>query len=543
MKSFHLLILSVLSGLLLSLAWPMHGFPPLLFAAFVPLLFIEEYLRSRKNHNTVFTIAHYVFPAFLIWNLLTTWWIFHSTPVGALLAVVLNSIFMTLTFLMFHLTRRIFNDDTKGYLSLIFYWISFEFIHHHWDLNWPWLSLGNGFSAYPKWIQWYEYTGIFGGSLWILIINILLFQSIKYLKKKYTLRGLALRGSFILPAILLPIVISFIIYSSWEHDDGKQVDIVVVQPNLDPYLEQYELDPLEVVDRNWNLALQKLDGNVDFIVCPESAIQEYIWEHELYESRSIQRFREYLTAYPRASIVIGLSSRKIYWPGETPSATARNPYNSDLFYDAYNTAILIDTSESFQLYHKSKLTPGVEVMPLTRYLKFIEKLAIDLGGTVGSLGIDQQRTPFITAGRLKTGTAICYESVYGEFMTGFVKNGADIIFVITNDGWWENTPGHRQHLLFSSVRAIETRRSIARSANTGISCFINERGDIMQATEYWTPGVIRQTLQTGTKQTFYVRFGDYIARISAFGAVLMVLLTLMISIKNKKYKSDFKGNF
>lgn len=539
MKSRHLLFLSVLSGLLFSMAWPMHGFPVLLFVAFVPLLFIEDHIRSRKTQYSAFALAHYVFPAFFIWNLLTTWWIVHSTPVGAFLAVVLNSIFMTITFLMFHITRRTFNENSKGYFSLIFYWISFELIHHHWDLNWPWLSLGNGFSAYTKWIQWYEYTGIFGGSLWILLINIILFQAFIHLKANYTLRSLLLRSSFIMAIILVPVLISFIIYSSWEHEEGQPVDIVVVQPNLDPYLEQYELDPLEVVDRNWNLALQKLDEKVDFIVCPESAIQEYIWEHELHKSQSIQRFRDYLKEFPQAHLVIGLSSRKIYWPGETPSTTARNPYNSDLYYDAYNTAMLIDSSENFQLYHKSKLTPGVEVMPLTRYLKFIEKLAIDLGGTVGSLGIDEERTPLSTGKGLKVATAICYESVYGEFMTGFVKNGADIIFVITNDGWWENSPGHRQHLLFSSVRAIETRRSIARSANTGISCFINKRGDIMQATEYWTPGVIRQVLQTGSKQTFYVRFGDYIARIAAFGAVLMLLLTLMISVRNKKHKPNY----
>jgi apolipoprotein N-acyltransferase len=109
-----------------------------------------------------------------------------------------------------------------------------------------------------------------------------------------------------------------------------------------------------------------------------------------------------------------------------------------------------------------------------------------------------------------------------------------MIFVITNDGWWENTPGHRQHLLFSSVRAIETRRAIARSANTGISCFVNKRGDILQATNYWEPDVIRQTMYTGEGQTFYVRFGDYIARISAFGAVLMLLISVMLRLKNKK---------
>lgn len=533
MKRFHLVFLSALSGLLLSIAWPMHGLPSLLFTAFVPLLIIEDHFWKQKNINSAFTIIPYLLLAFFIWNLLTTWWIVHSTAVGAALAILLNSIFMTFFFVLFHFVRRTLIKPSQGYLSLVFLWITFEFIHHHWDLNWPWLSLGNGFSAYPTWIQWYEYTGIFGGSVWVLAVNILIFLAWKSLRQRYSGKRMLSRSALIFSLILIPILISQIIYKSWEKDEGQPVDIVVVQPNIDPYGEQYELPPLEVADRIWNLAVQKLDEDVQFVVCPESAIQEYVWEENMNNTPSVNHFREYLSDYPDARIVIGLSSRRMLDPSEKPTPAARKFRDADLYYEAFNTAMVFDTSSHFQLYHKSKLTPGVEVMPLVRYVKFIENLAFDLGGTVGTLGVDEKRTPFSTSQGLKIGTAICYESVYGEFMAGFVKNGADLIFVITNDGWWENTPGHRQHLLFSSVRAIETRRAIARSANTGISCFVNKRGDILQATNYWEPDVIRQTLYTGEGQTFYVRFGDYIARISAFGAVLMLLISVMLRLKNK----------
>ena len=533
MKRFHLVSLSVLSGLLLSIAWPMHGLPSLLFTAFVPLLIIEDHFWKQKNLNSVFSIIPYLLLAFFIWNLLTTWWIVHSTAVGAALAILLNSIFMTVFFVLFHFVRRTLTKPAQGYLSLVFFWITFEFIHHHWDLNWPWLSLGNGFSAYPTWIQWYEFTGIFGGSVWVLAVNILIFLSWKSLRQNYSGKKMLSKSALIFSLILMPILISQIIYKSWEDDKGQPVDIVVVQPNVDPYSEQYELPPLEIADRIWNLAAQKIDEDVQFVVCPESAIQEYVWEENMNFTPSVNHFREYLYNYPGASIVIGLSSRRMLEPGEKITPAARKFRDADLYYEAYNTAMIFDTSSHFQLYHKSKLTPGVEVMPLARYVKFIENLAFDLGGTVGTLGVDEERTPFSTSQGLKIGTAICYESVYGEFMAGFVKNGADLIFVITNDGWWENTPGHRQHLLFSSVRAIETRRAIARSANTGISCFVNKRGDILQATNYWEPDVIRQVLYTGEGQTFYVRFGDYIARISAFGTVLMLLISVMLRLKNK----------
>ena len=113
---------------------------------------------------------------------------------------------------------------------------------------------------------------------------------------------------------------------------------------------------------------------------------------------------------------------------------------------------------------------------------------------------------------IKIGTIICYESVYGEFVTEYVQKGAGYLFVITNDGWWGNTPGHRQHNSLSSIRAVETRRSIARSANTGISSFINQRGDVLQELTWWKRGALKQDLNYNTKLTFYVKHGDYIGR-------------------------------
>jgi len=133
---------------------------------------------------------------------------------------------------------------------------------------------------------------------------------------------------------------------------------------------------------------------------------------------------------------------------------------------------------------------------------------------------------------------ICYESAYGEFTNKFVKKGANVIFVITNDGWWGDTPGHKQHLYFSPLRAIETRRSVARSANTGISCFIDQRGNIYQATKYWEPDVIKQDINLNSEITFYTRMGDYIGRISAFLSVIFILLSVVFGIRKRKKLSD-----
>jgi apolipoprotein N-acyltransferase len=189
----------------------------------------------------------------------------------------------------------------------------------------------------------------------------------------------------------------------------------------------------------------------------------------------------------------------------------------------------------YQLYHKSKLTPGVEIMPYAKYLGFIENLAIDLGGTVGSLGTDDIRKVFVSSeDSLRVSAVICYESVYGEFFAEFARSGAELIFIVTNDGWWGNTPGHRQHFSYARLRAVETRRSIARSANTGISAFINQRGDVLQESAYWVPAVLKENINANNRVTFYSKYGDYLARISAFVAVLLLLIAISISLRNRK---------
>jgi apolipoprotein N-acyltransferase len=310
---------------------------------------------------------------------------------------------------------------------------------------------------------------------------------------------------------------------------------VVVQPNLNPYTEQYTLPPAEVIGRIMKLAGPVLDSNINFLIAPESAIQEEMWDDNLQAFGSIQLLREIIKGYPSLNILIGASTFYEFKKGEVISETARKFSDVDKYYEAYNTAILINSSDSLQLYHKSRLTPGVEILPSFPGFKWLQKLAIDLGGTVGSLGTDKFRKVFTTTNSVKIAPTICYESIFGEFFSEFVRNGAQVMCIITNDGWWGNTAGHRQHYAFAHLRAIETRRSIARSANTGISAFIDQRGDAHQVTKYWEPAVIKGTINANSKLTFYVKHGDYIARIAVLcSGLLMTLIIVMVFINRKK---------
>ena len=479
MKKYQLLLLTLLSGLFMAAAWPVRGFPGLLFIGFVPLLIVEDFIYRHPEKFIKFSLLFYSYPAFLIWNGLTTWWIYNSTGVGAIIAIAVNSMFMTIIFQFFHFTRRKLKNDLSAYAALIFYWMAFEYLHLNWDLNWPWLNIGNGFSSYYRWVEWYEFTGTFGGTLWVLVANILLFLfiypgSFKRITYKFKTRDFILIP-LILIWIFVPLIISNSIYHSYKEKDNP-VTIVVVQPNLDPYSEQYTIPPVEVVGKIMKLAEPYLDDNTNFLVAPESAIQEYMWENDINNFKSIALLKEIINKYPNLNLLVGGSTRHEFGSGEEVSNTARKFTDADIYYDEYNTAMLLNSRDSIQLYHKSKLTPGVEILPTYKHFKFLEKFAINLGGTVGSLGTDKIRKVFTTVKTVRVSSTICYESIFGEFFSEFVKNGAEVMMIITNDGWWGNTAGYRQHFSFASLRAIETRRCIARSANTGISAFIDQRG-------------------------------------------------------------------
>jgi apolipoprotein N-acyltransferase len=175
---------------------------------------------------------------------------------------------------------------------------------------------------------------------------------------------------------------------------------------------------------------------------------------------------------------------------------------------------------------------GVENFPYQSILRpLLGDVMLDLGGTVAVKTTQEDRATFESNTEVNYAPIICYESVYGEFVTGYVKNGAHVLAIMTNDAWWDETQGHQQHWEYAKLRAIETRRSVARSANTGISGVIDATGKVMQQTNYNQAIAIKASVPIYTKQTFYVSHGDYIARIAQFLALFIFLFSV---IKHKK---------
>ena len=521
------ILLAILTGGLLTAAWPTWGIAPLVFIGFVPLLLLEDRI-AQGGYGKLFWLS---FLAFLIWNVATTWWVWNATP-AATAAWILNALFMAIVFNVFHLTKKRVCNKPWGNFILIPYWMAFELLTYLWAAKWPWLNLGNVFSSRHEWIQWYEYTGVAGGTLWILLVNILIANIIQYFKSKET-KALLIHIGIEVVVLLLPILFSVNIYKHYE-DQGTDTEVIVVQQNCDPWNEQFDHQfDAQVIQNNINLSLPLVTKNTRFVVSSESAIQEGIWLDKIQDARALNTLHDYVNRFPQMAFIIGGTTYEWVPQGMEDDFPAREAGHGRYYY-CHNSALLIDTV-NLQYRHKSQLTPGVEAIP--EWMGFLKNFSITMGIARGTLKTDPE-AKVMTFGDRKAGVAVCYESAFGEYVSSFCKKGADMLFVITNDGWWGDTPGYKQHFEFSKLRAIENRRCVARSANTGRSGFFNQRGDVLQQTQYWVPDAIRETLKANTKVTFYAKNGDYLSRIAVYLTFVLLLTWIAKSLfdlgKNRK---------
>jgi apolipoprotein N-acyltransferase len=516
------LFLSVFSALLLSVAWYLH-LSIIIFFALVPLLILEDKISTdQTTRKRKLKLWLYAYITFLIWNVLVTWWVVYASLSGAAMAFLANSLLMSFVFLIYSSLKNQINKPWAAWL-LIPLWLAWEHGHTLWDISWTWLSICNVFAFNHNWIQWFEFTGASGGSAWMLFVNILIF---KILKKNSTLKIVSRQVSAIAAAIIIPILISYgmlFLKKPLSNPDDRR-HILVVQPNIDPYNTKFSVEFQSQFFKFLKLVEGKIKPNTDFLVLPETFITENIDEQFIADSPEINWFRDsLLKKFPHLKIVTGGNTYMVYPSKEAASATARFDAQANVYFDAYNSGFMID-NHRVQIYHKSKLVPGVERMPFPALFKPLESFAIDLGGTMGSLGMDDTRSVFSdSAGKTFIAPVICYESVYGDYCTEYIRKKANIIFIITNDGWWQDTPGYVQHVNYARLRAIENRRQIARSANTGTSCFIDEFGNISDATPWWQEAVIEKDLYVNNQMTFFSRYGDLLSYASICISIMSIL--------------------
>lgn len=538
-------LLAGLSAILLWISWPPIPYTSfLLFIAFIPLLIaVENTIRNdyKKKGRKVFALA---FLTGFIWNTASVYWVYNAmnayldaftSLLIALIPFSLGPLLMATAFRLYYQVRKR-QSFLIGGLALISFWIAYEYLHQSWDLAFPWMTLGNGFANFHELIQWYSVTGIYGGSVWVWVANIIGFLWVWQRKEKmevYPQKRLA--AGFTL-WLLLPAAISLFTYFSYEEHPNPS-EVVTVQPNIDPYGKWGQITPQEQLKTLTELSQKVAKTNTEFFIWPETAISDpkQINEDEFRTYPQYEHVLQFLVPYHNGNVLSGIESYRLYDARETETAQAIG----NLFYDRFNAAVLIDGSSKLQFYHKSKLVPGVEQMPFGSALQFLTPLFQHFGGSTGGYGSQAEPNVFYSASGIGAAPVVCFESIWGNYVAKYVQKGAQFIAVITNDGWWGDTSGKDQHLLYAKLRAIENRRWVVRSANTGISGFVNQRGDIVQRSSWWVPTALSQEINLNEEITFYTKYGDLIVYI--FLVTGLISFYLMIPKKrnnSKKYATE-----
>ena len=538
------IILSLISAMLLSISWPTYGIPFFIFFALVPLLMMEHDISKFsgiKNKGSLIFGLSYI--CFLIWNIVTTGWLYGSkNPDGThslfavAVPVILNSLFYSFIFQLYHW----YKNAQGTYWGLTFFvaiWMCFEKFHLSWELTWPWLNLGNVFANYPKIIQWYDTLGATGGSFWILLINVYAFYTLRIWEAGRKRKSLIINSSVLVIGIAVPMLISLVKYNNFDEKPIGSVNVLMLQPELDPYTEKYSKDSLTILNDLLTLAETNSKGQIDYYIGPETSIPGFgsISENGFEQSMLLNTVKGFLSRHPKSVFATGISSHRFYTDENEKSETAYQT-SQGIFVDSYNSAVQIIPNQKVEVYHKGKLVPGVEIFPYINVLKpLLGDAMLNLGGTTASLGVDKKRTAFgnpYNPGKLAP--IICYESIYGEFVTDYVKEGANFLAIMTNDSWWGVTQGHQQLMAYARLRAIETRREIARAANSGISAHINARGDVLADTLYGDKTTLFAKVNLYEGLTFYTRAGDLLSRISVFVLGFLVFYTLIKKFQNRK---------
>ncbi|MGB4848495.1 MAG: apolipoprotein N-acyltransferase [Saprospiraceae bacterium] len=509
-----------LSGVILGLGFPPSPLTWMVAFAWIPLLAVENGIFQKKDKPSPRQIYFYVFHAFILWNIIATFWVTNTAFIAGIIANFLNAFLMTTVVVIIHVIGR--RLPVKWFFVIfISFWISFEYIHHHWDLLWPWLTLGNALAEYPWAVQWYEYTGTFGGSLWILLLNVAGYSMIQR-----WLRAKPLRVGMYVGLFFVPILFSLVLWYATKPGDARPVSVTVVQPNFEPHYEKFTIPERVQLKRFLELSRQSVDSSTSYLVFPETSF-EGVQINGSVDNPAIDLFQHFIDSFPHLHLVAGITSYRILKKDELENTNFRihiSPREDTTYWDVQNSAIQLSSgTKDLQVYFKSKLVPGPEMFPFKSVLFFLKPIIVSLGGSYEGLTEQPERSVF-KGGPLTVGPIICYESIFGEYTGGYVKNGATAFFIVTNDGWWDNTPGHIQHLKLGALRAIEHRRPIARSANTGISCFIDIRGQIHQATQYGVAAAIKGEIIPETRITIYTRWGDLMAK----GMVLISIFILII---------------
>jgi apolipoprotein N-acyltransferase len=525
-------LLALFSGLLFGLAFPPFPIPYLIFVALIPYFYLISKRESLAEINSITYLTTFVF------TLITLYWVGSWTKeadpflmISGILLMFVNPAVYLIPSTLFYLSRKLFSKRTAIYLFPLF-WVSFEYAYSLTDLRFPWLTLANSLPKFNLFIQAADVIGAYGISLLVLYINLFLYLTIqdfyenKKLHKKYTMAVLLL---FIIP--LLYGVIRIKLFKMPE----ENIKVGLVQPNLNPW-DKWEAGNLdEQLDLYLELSRTAVKKNAKIIIWPESALPVYLLVGNYFtQVNRIQQFADSNDVF----IMTGMPDANFFFDKDEAPPDAKVSKNIGMYYVSYNSILLFSPqSLQVQKYGKMKLVPFGEKVPFVESLPFLgDLIKWQVGISSWNVGREQVVFDFVEGVQLKVGGVICIESIYPDFVAGFVQKGANIIAVVTNDSWYGYSSGPFQHKEIAALRAIENRRFVVRAANGGISAIIDPLGRTVQQTKLFERDVLIGDAGINNSLTIYSRFPLVIPLTCSFVSIVVILFFIYKKTIDKKNK-------
>jgi apolipoprotein N-acyltransferase len=505
-------LVPAVSAILLALSYPpLHLLVPP-FVGLVPFaLWIHalpsdgEGRRAAVRGSMVFGAIHFGIVCY--WILVALIW-FTPLAILAFLAALFGLIGIA-TLFGWILHRAIHGVRTPVWLALPVAWVAAEWTRAHLPstIAFPWLDLGTSLTGFPQLVGIAELVGSRGVSFWIALVNGLLAVVVLRLRE---------RTPWMLPAGATVLVLALpMAWGIWRADTlpvREAATVAVIQPNIP---EHIKLDARAGLDSTYASLVRILPsltrGGQDLVVLPEVVLR----------------------IFPQAEMHRGFLEPLMRWSAyaEAPILMGGLGYEGDLqgSYTPYNSAFVVDAQGVWDYrYDKRYLVPFVERVPLIpfRWLRNFQYF--------GGFGVGEG-WPLATVNGTSYGVLICYESSYAEGARRFRQEGADVLLNITNDAWYGREPLYArttalwQHPAHMVMRAIENRVGVARSANTGISMFVDPIGRVHDETYLFDADMRIARVFTTDILTFYTRFGDLVGSGAAAAALLLVLASIGLS--------------
>jgi len=519
------LIIAAVSGIISALVWEPYSFTALAFVSFQLLLYI-----SHQTHFSNFYKGMLIYVSFFAFHLIAGWWMYSSTMAGSLLAHLFNSAYMTIVMMLWVFGKQFYSSRMSKTVLLIALWITFEWMHQHWELAWPWFNVGHAFGSVPQWVQWYSFTGTAGGTVWVLLVNCLFFYALQDIISSRLSRGYSNFGLALI-IILLPIYVSKRMYNAPDQT-YPTVDVLVIQPNIHPKAEKFAGVPVsEQMAKALNIAKAHHTASPQLIVFPETMLVDPIDASNLLNDPSIVQLRDGLKHFAKASIYTGAFTRISYnWPIADKHAVIHDSVPFVL----YNSALLLQ-DDTVQAYHKAKLVPLVEKQPFIKLMLPLRRIIEEQGGFFGTYGTHNETSIMPLNDSAAIVPLICFESAFeGYNLPKFeYRHFSSFIVLITNDGWWSSSGGYLQHLHLARLRAIESGQWIVRCANTGVSAIISPKGELVQKLAYDTEGAMRFAVPLINQPVVFARIHPYPSLFMAAIANLMLLLLLFYKVQRR----------